>query len=227
MEKIKNNKLNLVISTIILLLPVFIGIFIWDKLPESIPTHFNFRGEADDYSSKTVVVYGMPVFLMVIHIITVAIMIVGDKKKISDKIFGIMLYLIPFVSLVVICLCYIKALGEDVNVISVSLFVLGVVFLVIGNYLPKVKQNYALGVRLKSTMESRRNWEATNRFTGWMMCINGLGFIVLGILVTILEELIVEIIVIGMISLSVLLMVAYSHKYKTKHKDEDGYFDNK
>lgn len=226
MEKIKNNIHNIIISTIILMLPIIIGILIWDKLPDSAPVHFNAKGEVDRFGSKMSTVCEIPVFMMIFQLITVFAMTVSDKNKISDRIFGIVLYFFPMMSVIAVCICYAKALDYAINPISIILLFLGVIFLIIGNYLPKVKQNYVLGVRMRTTFESKRNWDATNRFAGWMMFIVGFVFIILGFLATIIDGLIVSIIVTALIPVMVIIMIVYSYNYKVKHKDEEGYFDN-
>ena len=43
-----------------ILVPILIGIILWDRLPDMIPTHFDLKGEADQYSSKTFTVFFMP-----------------------------------------------------------------------------------------------------------------------------------------------------------------------
>ena len=49
---IKENKRILIITSLIILLPVLVGLLLWHQLPEQIPVHFNSEGVADSYQSK-------------------------------------------------------------------------------------------------------------------------------------------------------------------------------
>ena len=40
------------ITSLIILLPVLVGLLLWHQLPEQIPVHFNSEGVADSYQSK-------------------------------------------------------------------------------------------------------------------------------------------------------------------------------
>ena len=61
---IKKNLKVLIITSIIILLPILAGVFLWDQLPEQIPAHWNASGEVDGWSSKPFTVFGMPLILL-------------------------------------------------------------------------------------------------------------------------------------------------------------------
>ncbi|MBR0326701.1 MAG: DUF1648 domain-containing protein, partial [Clostridia bacterium] len=68
---IKNNIKKLIISSVVILLPILVGVLLWDKLPEELPLHWNVSGEVDDYGSKEFVVFGMPFIMLAGHFLTV------------------------------------------------------------------------------------------------------------------------------------------------------------
>ena len=49
MSNMKTNKKTLILTSIVILLPILIGILLWNKLPDSMAIHFNFDNEADGY----------------------------------------------------------------------------------------------------------------------------------------------------------------------------------
>ena len=51
---------------------------------------------------------------------------------------------------------------------------LGAVFIIIGNYLPKCKQNYTIGIKIPWTLNSEENWNRTHRFAGWLWTFSGI-----------------------------------------------------
>ena len=43
---LKKNKWTMVVTSIIILLPIVVGILLWDKLPDQVPYHWDINGEA-------------------------------------------------------------------------------------------------------------------------------------------------------------------------------------
>ena len=60
----KNQKTKLFLSSIITLIPIPIGLFLWNKLPEQVATHWDFNGVPNGWSSKEFAVFGLPLFLI-------------------------------------------------------------------------------------------------------------------------------------------------------------------
>ena len=83
-------------------------------------------------------------------------------------------WITPLISLVVNGMTYADALGSDIEVIRILPIILGVIFLFIGNYLPKCTQNRTVGIRIKWTLESEENWNATHRFGGKVLVIGAI-----------------------------------------------------
>ena len=51
MKRFENEKWKIVLTSLLTLSPLFIGLILWRKLPEQIPTHFNYLGQADQRAS--------------------------------------------------------------------------------------------------------------------------------------------------------------------------------
>ena len=83
----KKINLTMILTTLICLLPMLLGIVLYDKLPEQIPTHFNFEGVADDYSPKAFACFGLPLIMLGLNII-VQFALGTDPKK--DNVASIM-----------------------------------------------------------------------------------------------------------------------------------------
>ena len=50
----KKYKTTIIITTLITLLPIVIGLFLWNKLPDTLATHWGSDGTANGWSSKTI-----------------------------------------------------------------------------------------------------------------------------------------------------------------------------
>jgi len=88
----------------------------------------------------------------------------------------------------------------------------GVMFLVIGNYLPKCRQNYTIGIKIKWALASEENWNATHRFGGRVWVIGG----VLILLCMFLPDMIGFGVMMTAVLLSVILPTVYSYRYYKK-----------
>ena len=173
---IKKNLNILIITSIVILLPVLAGVVLWDTLPEQIPTHWNAAGEIDGWSSKAFAIFGLPLMMLAMHWLCV-LGTAADPKKAnhSDKLIHLVLWIIPIISVVLFALTYVAALGTEVRMEMVMPLLVGFVLTVVGNYLPKCKQSYTIGIKIPWTRHSDENWNRTHRFAGrlWLVC--GLG----------------------------------------------------
>lgn len=170
---------KIIITSIITLLPIVVGLVLWNKIPETIATHWGVDNKPNGWSSREMVVFGMPVILTFFHLIAVVGTTLDPKKKnISKKMFNIVLWIIPIISWIVMIIIYASALGHDVNIGLVINILMGILFIVIGNYLPKSKQNYTVGIKLPWTLDDKENWNKTNRLSGYLFVISGLAFLV-------------------------------------------------
>lgn len=171
---LKENKRKLILSSIVILLPIVFGLLIWDKLPDVMTTHWGVDNQADGWSSKSFAVFGFPFLLLAIHWLGMWITAKdpGQKNQ-SKKALGMIFWMVPAVSLVTSAMMYGIALGNTVNIGSVLFGMMGLMFVGIGNYLPKVKQNYSLGIKVTWALRSEENWNATHRFGGKVWVIGG------------------------------------------------------
>ena len=163
----KNNKLKLIISTIVILLPILVGLILWDKLPEQVPTHWGADGNPDGWSSKPFAVFGMPCILLLLHGVCI-IATSRDKKNAGQnlKLMGLTYWLVPVISIAANGMVYATSIGKDVDIMLFLPIFMGVLFLFIGNYIPKCTQSRTVGIKIKWTLADEENWNATHRFAG-------------------------------------------------------------
>ena len=139
------------------------------------PIHWGVNGEADRWSSKTFAVFVLPLIILAIHGICIfaSRKDFRDKKQ-SPKVMGLVLWICPLLSVMANSLTYAISLGKEINVLFVVSLIMGALFVLIGNYLPKCQQNRIVGIRLKWTLGNEANWNATHRFAGKVWVIGGL-----------------------------------------------------
>ena len=173
---IKKHLKTLIITSILTLLPILAGLYLWNTLPEQVPSHWDVNGEIDGWSSKPFFVFGLPCIMLAAQWLCV-LGTAADPKKAnhSDKVLHLVLWIIPVLSIVLSAMTYMITLGHSVRVEVIMPLIIGLVFTIIGNYLPKCKQSYTVGIKIPWTLNSEENWNRTHRFAGrlWLLC--GLG----------------------------------------------------
>ena len=60
---LKEYKWKILLSTVLTMLPMLIGLLLWDRLPDVITTHWGADGVADGFSGKAFAVFAMPAIL--------------------------------------------------------------------------------------------------------------------------------------------------------------------
>lgn len=178
----QNIKRTIVITSVITLLPMLIGMFLWNRLPEQIPTHFGLDGQPDSWSDRTFAVFFLPCIPAVIHILCILVTSIDPKgKNISPRVYNAILWINPVISLFVSSTMYSCALGYVTRVNTIICTLSGILFIVIGNYLPKCRQNYTVGIRLPWTLADEDNWNRTHRLAGPLWMAGGLIILLAGI----------------------------------------------
>ncbi|MBE6779627.1 MAG: DUF1648 domain-containing protein [Ruminococcaceae bacterium] len=170
---LKKNWLKILISSLVTLSPIAFGLAVWNKLPETMSTHWGISGEADGFSSRTFAVFGLPLILLALNFICIVTSFF-DKKNRGTKVHNMIYYIIPLISLFTNAIVYSAAFEKTWDFAAIIPLVLGLLFAVMGNLMPKIRQNGTLGIKTKWTLQSEENWNATHRFGGKVMVIAGL-----------------------------------------------------
>ena len=173
---IKRNLKTLILTSVIILIPVLMGLFLWNLLPDQIPTHWNAAGEVDGWSNKPFAVFVLPLFLLAIHWFCAIVTSIDPKHRdISDKMMALVLWICPVMSLAMGSIVFAAGLGYEhiLDVPMILCLLMGAMFVFLGNYLPKCKQNYTIGIKLPWTLANEENWNKTHRFGGWVWTIGG------------------------------------------------------
>lgn len=210
---LKKNKLTLIITSIITLLPCLFGIIMWNKLPNMMAIHWGPDGNADGFGGKFFAVFALP--LIILAIMWICILITAkDNQKVEQNVkpFRLILWIMPTLSCVASSCIYAVALGKEINLGIISPLLLGVMFTAIGNYTPKMKQNRTMGIKIKWTLENEENWNATHRFGGKVWFYGGFAFMLMALLP---ENIMIYTVLIGMLPLTFAPMI-YSYLYYKK-----------
>ncbi len=208
-------KWKIVWSTALTLLPMFIGLLLWNQLPDSMTTHWGADGVADGFSGKAFVVFALPAMMAGLNILCCLVTAIDPKQaKQNKKAMGIVFWIMPIISLCVSGMTYGIALGKSMDMFVVMPLLLGVMFVWLGNYMPKIKQNSTLGIKIYWTLHNEENWNKTHRVAGKVSVVGGI--------VTMLSALLpiqwmIAVMVAAMLVI-VLVPTIYSYRIYLRHK---------
>ena len=172
------NKKEIILTTLLTFIPLIIGLLLWNKLPEMIPVHFGIDGQPDNYYPKLKAVWLLGLLLPLLHVLCIfGTMSDPKRNNISKKVFNLVLWITPIVGALMSVMTYGSALGLKVDVVAITSLLIGIVFIILGNYLPKCRQNYTVGIKIPWTLNDKDNWDKTHRFAGYVYVIAGIGMI--------------------------------------------------
>ena len=158
----------LLVTCFVCFLPTLLGVALWDRLPDTIAIHFNFNNEPDNFASKGVAVFGLPLMMVLLQMVCCLINDINSHKHGERKKFEtVTKWIIPVMSIVLQVITFGYALGWNVDIRKSVALIVGVVFLLIGNYLPKFDyiKNYDV-----DTEKARK----INRFIGVEAVVMGI-----------------------------------------------------
>lgn len=170
-----------IITGIFCLLPILIGLILYSELPSKIAVHFDVNDQPGMYTGKAFAVFGIPVLMLLVHAIICIASERDDKKSnVNRKLAYILRFVIPTVTVVVETFIFMHALGYEVTPSTLALILVGGIIFIVGNYLPKCKQNHLIGLKLPWTLKDENNSNKTHRLAGWLWILSGILMIILG-----------------------------------------------
>lgn len=204
-------------------------------MPDSIPMHFDLLGNADRWGNKYES-FILPVFILLItffwHMLInyyerKAIKADVEKEKIGSlstakilKIAGIgMTVMFGIMQYVILYSTYKQTAkgdsGMQVDIARVSCALLGVLIVVLGNFMTKVRMNSSAGVRTVWSMYNDNTWRESNRVGAICMVVSGLLTIVS---TSIFNGIISTILMLVFVLAAAIVSVVYSKKVYDKEK---------
>lgn len=168
-----------IITALVCLLPVIAGILLYPQFPEQMVTHWDAQGNPNGWQNKFVAAIVLPGILFLLQL-AMPWLIKADPKNqnLNPKITNLICWIIPAVSMFCSFSTICAGLGIDPRVELAAPVLAGLLFVVIGNYLPKMSQSYTVGIKLPWTLESQENWNRTHRLAGFLWVIGGIVVII-------------------------------------------------
>jgi len=165
-----------------ILIMVGVAIYTYPNLPEMVPSHWNIKGEVDDYMPRLAHSIALPAATLGIYLLFLALPYIEPRRKHFQESWGfyqiIKNLIIAFMATLFIATSWTAANGQMFEAGKLVPAAVGILFIVIGNYMSQIKSNFFMGIRTPWTLSSDIVWQKTHRLGGITFFIAGLSFLI-------------------------------------------------
>jgi uncharacterized membrane protein len=168
----------LIVNTILIAAMVAASLWAWPNIQDGaqIPVHWNLEGQVDRYGSKAEALLFMPVLTLLITLTFVVLWRLDPRRSniaASGKMWSAIGIGVAALMAYMHVLLVLIAIGHSIDMSEYLMPAIGVLFMVIGNYLGKSRSNWFAGVRTPWTLSSEYSWNKTHRLGGWLFMGSG------------------------------------------------------
>ncbi len=194
----------------IVTLPFIYLAYIWNELPNKVPMHWNIKGEIDRYGDKSELII-IPLLLpLLVYIIFLVVPKIDPKNKLNkmgNKLQTIKFFLTTFMSILALFIIY-TAKNESFTNPNYIILLIGVLFIILGNYFKTIKPNYFIGIRTPWTLENETVWKKTHELGGKLWFLGGIIVVLSSLLLFEKQNFTLFLIITGIISI---IPIIYSY----------------
>jgi len=206
---------------LILVAPAIYLVLAWNKMPEKIVLHFDWKGKPDKLGTRQELLTMMIILIVTnlfIYLMLTNIYRIDPKKQAAEnktRLHRLAFGVVVFMSAVFCMILYSSSHGNIRFSMNLLLAGMGLLFAFIGNYMHNIKPNYFAGFRLPWTLENEENWKKTHALGGKLWFGGGLLLAVTCIFLPARIAMIYFFTVMGVITL---IPIVYSYRLYKKQK---------
>ncbi len=166
-----------IFSLIIIVASLVASVYFYFNLPERVPTHWNIAGQVDAWGSgktQAIVFAAMMVGMYVLFLVIPYLDPRKERYEQFSKVYHIFKSIILFFLFIIFLIASLNGLGYNIAVGVWVPILIGLMFIIMGNYMGKIKSNWFIGIRTPWTLSSEEVWNKTHRFGGKMFIIAGI-----------------------------------------------------
>ena len=203
----------LTIAALVVLGMLLVSLWAWPQIPADaqVPIHWGIDGRANGWAPKPIALLGLPLLTVGLALL-LAFAPRLDPRYANVQRSATAYWAIAFGSLALLAVVHVAAIlvatGRSVNIGTVVSVAVGVLFVVVGNFLGKTRSSWIFGIRTPWTLSSERSWAKTHRLGGYL-------FILLGVLVVLVAIVAPgapdAFVLLGGLALVILAVVSYSY----------------
>lgn len=165
---------------IVVLIPFVYLAYIWSSLPDTEPLHWNYKGEIDDWGNKSSLIFITFLLSGLTYILFTVIPFIDPKKRIQtmgNKYHNLKFLMVLFMSALAVFIIY-SAKEQSITNPSFIYLAIGLLFMLLGNYMKIIKANYFIGIRTPWTLEYESIWKSTHKLASKIWFVGGLAIVI-------------------------------------------------
>lgn len=199
-----------IFPVILIVLSFVAWIIAFPDLPSQIAIHWDLKGNANGYASRLGAMLSMEGLLIFLYVMFIFLPKIDPKNanyKYFTRGYRIIMNALLFIFFILNLLIILYSLGYPIPMSSLAPFIIGAIFIVLGNFLQTVRTNFFIGIRTPWTLSNDNVWRKTHRFGGKVMFLAGVVIVISALL----PQSWMEPIIVVSIVLSVGLPIIYSY----------------
>jgi uncharacterized membrane protein len=208
-------------------------------MPDIVPVHFDIHGVADRWGSKyeNLIMSGCMAAMIAMWFGVDAgfrktIKQSTDEKAVAEAMSNIKVLNITFTavsvmftfinfSILYMCCSQIDGfVGQEIDIMKIVTILLGASFVLLGNIMPKARNNSTVGFRLPWTRFNDVTWQKCNRVAGIVMVVSGILTVLAGLVFNGMMA-ITAMLLITFIGLTAITIYAYEIYRKEKANEKE------
>lgn len=172
---------TLLVSALLVLIAVAVGVWLYPRLPPEVPTHWDFNGNANGWSPRLLAAALPALLVLVVGVLAWVLPLISPRRFEIEpfaRTFGTVMLLLQGFLLVIGLCALLTGAGYPVPIGLIGKFAGGVLLMIVGNYMGKLRKNFFIGIRTPWTLASDAVWERTHRMGGWVFVLAGVALVV-------------------------------------------------
>ncbi len=168
-------------SLVVVILHLIVMTWFFVQLPADarIPSHWNINGQIDNWMGLTgSMILGISltlgIFLLLYLMPHYDPRYVKNKERMDNIIPRVSFVMVLFFALLHIYSLFLAKMGGGAEGFRFTFVLIGMMFVILGNILPKVPNNFFVGIKTPWTLSNEEVWQKTHRLGGWLFVISGL-----------------------------------------------------
>lgn len=167
---------SLIVSAIFIAIAAGVAVCLYPHLPVRMPIHWDANGQPNGYSSRFWGATLWPLLIFGLAVLTAVLPRISPKgfgMESFAEMYGLLMLVIQGVMLVLGIAAMLASAGHAVPMMTVAHLSIGVLLMVLGNYMGKLRRNFFCGIKTPWTLASPAVWERTHRLAGWLFVLAG------------------------------------------------------
>lgn len=154
----------------------------YNDLPDPLPIHWNLEGEIDEWGQKRLHAWLMPLIALVITLFFPILPKIDPRKRNYENFSGVwerlQTAIVLFFAYIQGVILYMILVPDQSRSMTFWMQIgIGVLFVLIGNWMGKIRSNYFVGLRTPWALEDPEVWQKSQRVAGWSFVVGGLIFV--------------------------------------------------